>query len=106
MEVRFAESERRALAALPAAERSARFFDFWTLKESYVKAHGLGLAMGLQGVAFELGGDAPRICFDGGDEDPDDWQFELLHPTPRHVMALCLRKGRGRRAALRLRQTP
>jgi 4'-phosphopantetheinyl transferase len=38
----FAPLEVDALGALPAAERLGRFFAYWTLKESYIKARGLG----------------------------------------------------------------
>lgn len=100
----FAPSEARALAALAQGERNARFYDYWTLKESYIKARGLGLSLALQSFAFDLrDGEPVRIVFDGGEEVPSDWQFELMRPTDRHVMAVCVRRGAGPPLTLRVR---
>src|SRR5205807_3952580 len=37
--------ERACLKGLPPAERKRGFFDYWTLKEAYIKARGLGLSL-------------------------------------------------------------
>ena len=39
----FAPAEIAALRALPPPAQSTRFFEYWTLKESYLKARGVGL---------------------------------------------------------------
>lgn len=51
----FSHQETEALLALTdeSAQRQ-RFFDLWALKESYIKATGLGLAQSLKSFAFEL----------------------------------------------------
>lgn len=46
----FRPEERQALADAPPEERAALFLRFWTLKESYLKYTGQGLAGGLQAV--------------------------------------------------------
>lgn len=55
----FSPLETEALLALPGeiAQRQ-RFFDLWALKESYIKATGLGLAQSLKTFGFELMPDA------------------------------------------------
>ena len=50
----FAPDEVRDLRALPAADQARVFFDYWTLKEAYIKARGLGLALPLDQFAFAL----------------------------------------------------
>ena len=53
----FAPQELRDLAALPASEQAHRAVVLWTLKESYIKARGMGLALPLDGFAFRFDAD-------------------------------------------------
>ncbi len=50
----FIQSEIDDLQRLPESIQRARFFDLWTLKESFIKAKGLGLALSLKSFGFEL----------------------------------------------------
>lgn len=50
----FSELETAALLALPSEQQRDRFFDLWALKESYIKAKGLGLALPLTSFGFDL----------------------------------------------------
>jgi 4'-phosphopantetheinyl transferase len=93
----FSASEVRALRALPAGQQPERFFQYWTLKESYIKARGMGLALPLEQFSFELDRTPPiGIAFDPrlGD-DPRRWQFEQMRPTPDHMLALGVDRGPG-----------
>ena len=62
----FTQQERDALLALPPERQRLRFFDLWALKESYIKAKGLGLALSLKSFYFALS-DAPHqaLSFNG-----------------------------------------
>ena len=83
----FAVDERRQLALAAETDRRDCFFAFWTLKEAYIKAIGLGLAMPLADFSFQL--ETLRIAFaDHVDDDPDDWHF--LHRRLSHDHALSL----------------
>jgi 4'-phosphopantetheinyl transferase len=89
----FAPPEVAALRELPERERRDRFFDYWTLKEAYIKARGLGLALPLDGFAFHLTGDSSRITFtDKIDDDPAAWQFARCRPGPDHALAAAIRR--------------
>lgn len=93
----FAPPEVEELFRLPEPERLARFFDYWTLKEAYIKARGMGLALPLSRFAFLLDRPGPirmRLEPELGD-DAEAWQFERLHWPPRHEAAVALRRGRG-----------
>ncbi|MFB4330818.1 4'-phosphopantetheinyl transferase family protein [Paenibacillus sp. CR_12] len=66
----FHKTEFNALLNCPPSERLSRFFDLWTLKESYIKAVGKGLHLPLdsfvmerQGVEWEW---APVVGENGG----------------------------------------
>ena len=55
----FSPIEAEGLLALEGEDaQRQRFFDLWALKESYIKATGLGLAQSLKSFAFELMPDA------------------------------------------------
>src|SRR5262245_60905547 len=55
----FAPAEVAALRSLPAGAQRDRFYEYWTLKESYMKARGLGLALPLGKFWFTLAPPAP-----------------------------------------------
>src|SRR5262245_27175081 len=48
----FSHTEAATLLRVPAVSRHYRFFEYWTFKESYIKARGLGLAIPLQQFSF------------------------------------------------------
>jgi len=88
----FAAEEVAALESAPPERRHALFFRFWTLKESYIKAHGRGLSIPLDSFAFQLApGAPPRLTrHDAPGEDPKDWQFATLDLAQYYQMALAM----------------
>ncbi|WP_042009763.1 4'-phosphopantetheinyl transferase family protein [Aeromonas fluvialis] len=48
----YAQSEYEWLCALPAQEQEIAFYRFWSRKEAVLKAHGGGIAAGLEKVRF------------------------------------------------------
>ncbi|MBX3233427.1 MAG: 4'-phosphopantetheinyl transferase superfamily protein [Labilithrix sp.] len=94
----FAAREVADLQRRDEAERARVFFDYWTLKEAYIKARGLGLALPLDAFAFTLRPPhPPTISFDPSiDDDPDTWQFAQAWPTERHRLAVAVRRPPGR----------
>jgi 4'-phosphopantetheinyl transferase len=103
----FSPVEVRALRAAPPERQRARFFDYWTLKEAYIKARGMGLAIPLDQFSFHLEAlPAITISFDPRlDDDAEAWQFALYRPSERHVMAAALRRGRDAPIVIELRET-
>jgi 4'-phosphopantetheinyl transferase len=99
----FASAEVRALNALPRAARARRFYELWTLKESYLKARGTGLTVSLDCCTFDLDHAGPiRVeCAPALSEVAEAWQFEQVHIDERHVVAAAFRGGVGRRLRLR-----
>ncbi|MFT3765982.1 MAG: 4'-phosphopantetheinyl transferase superfamily protein [Minicystis sp.] len=93
----FSPSEVAALRALSEGAQRDRFFDYWTLKEAYIKARGMGLAIPLDQFSFLLEAGRPiRIAFDPrlGDDEAA-WQFEQLSISPEHRTAVAVRRGYG-----------
>jgi hypothetical protein len=70
----FAPREVSDLRSLPELEQDRVFFDYWTLKEAYIKARGFGLALPLGDFAFKLNPpDAPASLVRAGlEDDPGD----------------------------------
>jgi 4'-phosphopantetheinyl transferase len=70
------------------------FFDYWTLKEAYIKARGLGLTLPLGQFTFHrIPGRAPAISFAPElHDDPSSWQFAQFWPTRDHRMAVAVRR--------------
>jgi 4'-phosphopantetheinyl transferase len=96
----FAPSEAAVVSALAAEQQCGAFFDFWTLKESYIKARGMGLALPLGDFAFQLG-DPVRIAFtERIADDPASWRFERLEPSAGHKLAVAIRCTSGEPVAL------
>ncbi len=93
----FAPAERAALAALPAAGRRQRFFELWTLKESYLKARGEGLRLPLDAFAFELpGGTELRLsCEPRLGDSPQRWRFWQFAPRDGYVVSVCGERRQG-----------
>jgi 4'-phosphopantetheinyl transferase len=87
----FSLAEQAQLNALPAAERLDRALSLWTLKEAYIKARGMGLALPLRGVSFLFGEpQGIRLEVDPGvDSNPSRWRFCLLEHV-QHRIALAV----------------
>ena len=86
----FAAQETAALRELPHA-RQYRFFEYWTFKESYIKARGMGFSLPLDRFSFHFADEhAVALVIDPelGD-DPSRWQLWQLQPTSEHLLAVC-----------------
>lgn len=102
----FSPSETKELFSLPEEYQRDRFFDYWTLKESYIKAWGLGLAIPLKDFSFNIIDrrveknslfiikEAIRLSFAQHRVDnADRWRNWLLYPNgnEQHRIAIALR---------------
>jgi 4'-phosphopantetheinyl transferase len=85
------QKEARALIGLPSRQRQARFFEYWTLKEAYLKAKGIGLSFPPNGFGFDLSRRAEiRFETHGTDEsDPREWRFVQLSLSRKHLVSIC-----------------
>lgn len=90
----FAPSEVADLRRLARDEQARAFYDYWTLKEAYIKARGMGLALPLAHFAFSLRPPAlPTIRFDPEiEDDASTWQFAQSWPTAKHRLGLAVRR--------------
>ena len=90
----FAPEECLAVAQAREHERSAKMLEFWTLKESYIKAVGMGLSIALDSFAFKLATatQAARLLrLDAQVDTLEAWRFWQGQPTENHLMALAFK---------------
>ena len=90
----FARSELDFLSNLKDSDYRNAFFKFWTLRESYVKALGTGLAGSSKDFHFcmndnEISIDSKNTTSDLS-TDNERWQFILLEPTANHIAAVAV----------------
>ncbi|ANM08198.1 4'-phosphopantetheinyl transferase protein (plasmid) [Rhizobium phaseoli] len=85
--------ERRWLDQLPAGERPRAAVALWTLKESQLKALGLGLRQDPRSVAFSWQDGIPVLVQSA--EPGRQWHHRLLESGSRHVVALAVRCQSG-----------
>jgi 4'-phosphopantetheinyl transferase len=91
----FSPAEVAELRALPLDARPERFFHYWTLKESYIKATGKGLSTPLDQFTFRLAHPGHiDLSFEGGlNDDPQRWRSWLLEPAPGYLVAVTVERG-------------
>ena len=88
----FSTTETAHMASLPADQQKQRFFDFWTLKESYIKARGMGLAIPLAKFSFRFE-DERLVSFETDpdlDDDSSAWQFWRISRNERYRIAVAV----------------
>jgi len=88
----FSEQEAQRIKADPT-----RFFEYWTLKEAFVKATGLGISQGLETFSFQINdskrkkiNDNIELTFNKGckQASPQNWYQALLFPDDKHCIGL------------------
>jgi 4'-phosphopantetheinyl transferase len=104
----FAVEEVRELRALPLECQQDRFFDYWTLKEAYIKARGMGLSIPLNSFHFtfptERGIALHQDQFPGN--EAGRWRFWQFNPSDEYVAAVCVQSCFTEPAALVKRLVP
>lgn len=80
----FSPDESRFVLESPVPDES--FFRLWTLKESFVKAPGIGISYPLHTAVFALDGETVTA-------HPDGWQFWQFRLESGHVVSCCVSPG-------------
>lgn len=89
----FSKREYDSLRVLAKHEQAQRFLQYWTLKEAYIKARGLGLSLPLNQFSFVIDGQQPiKVEFDQYlNDDASLWQFWQFYPSEQHIAAVALK---------------
>lgn len=88
----YSPTEVAVLQSLQPAEQRRRFFEYWTLREAYVKARGLAIAVLFKHLCFEIrdAGDITLRPVAALDDQIDRWHFEIIWPSSTHCMAVAI----------------
>lgn len=87
----FSETEISTMRRLPIERQPQRFFEYWTLKEAYVKALGAGLSAPLDQFTFDFPTDT-EINFSpipSLKDHSSHWNFQQFLPSSEHIAAIC-----------------
>lgn len=102
----FAPQEVAGLREVPHHEQQYRFFEYWTFKESYIKARSMGATLPLDGFSFHFDDDhavdlaiKPELA-----DDPLRWQLWQFRPTSEHLLAVCAEKPNAQSLNLLVRE--
>ncbi len=95
----FSKVEVNELFSLSVSEQRDRFFDYWTLKESYIKSLGQGLAIPLSEFSYHIGRkQSPwlnkniHLSFESSrNDEPELWQSWLFYPGDQHRISVSIR---------------
>jgi 4'-phosphopantetheinyl transferase len=87
----FAAAEVASLHALPPEAQPRRFFEYWTLKESYIKARAMGLSIPLDTLSFDFVGNRRVVMrIDTGQPAPaTNWWLWQSSVRGDYLIALC-----------------
>ncbi|WP_397386519.1 4'-phosphopantetheinyl transferase family protein [Paenibacillus terrigena] len=80
----FASCEINRLSSYTGRQKLSCFYDLWTLKESYMKAIGVGLSMPPDSFWIEF---EPRIAV--YPHQAEDWHFRQYAFSPEYKLSVC-----------------
>lgn len=91
----FTKTELDDILAQTKECRHSKFFEYWTLKEAYIKARGLGLAIPLDQFSFSIGPNH-NISIDFGegiDDGDENWTFLLWPLEYEYTLAVAVQQS-------------
>jgi 4'-phosphopantetheinyl transferase len=88
----FSPAESARLRAIPQEQRTASFFNCWTLKEAYIKARGEGLSIPLESfdVSFVPGEQRAALNVHEDPSETERWSLQSLMPAEGYAAAIAV----------------
>lgn len=87
----FSPDEVARLQQYPQVQQRAAFFDCWTRKEAFIKAHGDGLSLPLDSFSVTLGPEIPpRLLRFDGEPGIDCWTLAAPEVSDGYAGAVCV----------------
>jgi 4'-phosphopantetheinyl transferase len=87
----FSAEEAAALRQVSDAGQADAFFGYWTLKEAYIKARGMGLSIPLDKFTFRFPcNESIAVDFQPAMNDhPAKWRFQQFYLAHDYLVAVC-----------------
>jgi 4'-phosphopantetheinyl transferase len=88
----FSPAEVSVLCSLPVSQRREAFFNCWTRKEAFIKAHGEGLSLGLNRFDVTLAPGEPAALrrFEVNPAEVSLWKMSILEAEHGYKSALAV----------------
>jgi 4'-phosphopantetheinyl transferase len=88
----FSEKENAELISLPSNRQRTGFFNCWTRKEAYIKAHGLGLSLPLDSFDVSLTPNEPAVlrATRSNPQEASQWTLLSLDVEDRYAGAVAV----------------
>lgn len=83
----FSKEEYNLIISQPKDSQNSLFYDFWTLKESFIKAVGKGLYIPLNSFAFSISEDKEFIL--KVNPYPENFFFKQYEINPQYKLSVC-----------------
>jgi 4'-phosphopantetheinyl transferase len=99
----YTPSERERLDRLEHDSRREDAVRLWTLKEAYMKARGMGMAIAPESIQIQI--ESPRCrldCVAANDDDPERWELSTRQ-IEDHVVGTCIERDGLRNSGILLR---
>jgi 4'-phosphopantetheinyl transferase len=91
----FSDSENAYLNSQSEADWPRTFFTFWTLKEAYIKAIGLGLTAPLRKITFNFHNSKVSVASDDEKLLTSMYQFHHYQPDSTHHLAVAVTSSKA-----------
>jgi 4'-phosphopantetheinyl transferase len=87
----FSAGELAHWRALPPDHRQQAFFTLWSFKESFVKATGEGITLGLETCVVDLSGQPRLVSIPDACGRPEDWRLAEIDAGAGYSASICYR---------------
>jgi 4'-phosphopantetheinyl transferase len=92
----FSAMEQHAFDTMPGSQRESTFFDIWARKESYIKARGEGISLGLASFAVSADRENPSLVWSSlGPGEIERWEMHHIDAGPGFSACLTVERGAG-----------
>ena len=88
----FSQAEYNELSVIPHEKKAIAFFNCWTRKEAYIKAHGLGMSLPLNSFDVSFASNEPAVlrATRPDSSEASKWTLLSLNVHPEHAGALAI----------------